>query len=95
MTLREILQKIFGLIPGFKSKNDLLEEEFAKLVADFKPTVEANREPIARMESRIAATLARIWATATREGPARNPQRASMLRASVDWPAAYQPENLE
>jgi type I restriction enzyme, R subunit len=38
LTLREILQKVFGLIPGFKSKNDLLEEEFAKFVADHKPT---------------------------------------------------------
>ena len=38
LTLREILQKVFGLIPGFKSKNDLLEEEFNKFVADRKPT---------------------------------------------------------
>ncbi len=37
LTLREILEKIFGLIPGFKSKDDLLEEEFAKFVADQKP----------------------------------------------------------
>jgi type I restriction enzyme, R subunit len=37
ITLREILQKVFGLIPGFKSRNDLLEEEFAKFVADHKP----------------------------------------------------------
>ncbi|MBI4569756.1 MAG: DEAD/DEAH box helicase family protein [Planctomycetes bacterium] len=37
ITLREILHKVFGLIPGFKSKNDLLEEEFAKFVADYKP----------------------------------------------------------
>lgn len=37
LTLREILEKIFGLIPGFKSKDDLLEEEFAKFVADYKP----------------------------------------------------------
>jgi len=32
--LREILEKIFGLIPRFKSKDDLLEEEFSKFVAD-------------------------------------------------------------
>jgi type I restriction enzyme R subunit len=38
ITLKEILSKVFGLIPGFKSKNDLLEEEFAKFVADYKPT---------------------------------------------------------
>ncbi len=35
--LREILEKIFGLIPRFKSKDELLEEEFAKFVADCKP----------------------------------------------------------
>ncbi len=37
LTLREILEKIFGLIPRFKSKDELLEEEFAKFVADAKP----------------------------------------------------------
>ena len=37
VTLREILEKIFGLIPRFKSKDELLEEEFAKFVADNKP----------------------------------------------------------
>lgn len=35
--LREILEKIFGLIPRFKSKDELLEEEFSKFVADFNP----------------------------------------------------------
>jgi type I restriction enzyme R subunit len=35
--LREILEKIFGLIPRFKSKDELLEEEFAKFVADYRP----------------------------------------------------------
>jgi type I restriction enzyme R subunit len=37
VTLREILEKVFGLIPRFKSKDELLEEEFAKFVSDFKP----------------------------------------------------------
>ena len=37
VTLREILEKVFGLIPRFKSKDELLEEEFAKFVADLKP----------------------------------------------------------
>jgi len=37
LTLKEILSKIFGLIPRFKSKDELLEEEFAKFVADYKP----------------------------------------------------------
>jgi type I restriction enzyme, R subunit len=37
LTLREILEKIFNLIPRFKSKDELLEEEFTKFVADYKP----------------------------------------------------------
>ncbi|MBI5895269.1 MAG: DEAD/DEAH box helicase family protein [Desulfobacterales bacterium] len=37
VTLREILEKIFGLIPRFKSKDELLEEEFSKFVADRVP----------------------------------------------------------
>ena len=37
LTLREILEKVFGLIPRFKSKDELLEEEFDKFVADYKP----------------------------------------------------------
>ncbi|MEO8350388.1 MAG: restriction endonuclease subunit R, partial [Chthoniobacteraceae bacterium] len=37
LTLREILEKIFGLIPRFKSRDELLEEEFSKFVADRKP----------------------------------------------------------
>jgi type I restriction enzyme R subunit len=37
LSLREILEKIFGLIPRFKSKDELLEEEFAKFVTDLKP----------------------------------------------------------
>ena len=38
--IREILEKIFGLIPRFKSKDELLEEEFAKFVADYRPEPE-------------------------------------------------------
>lgn len=38
LTLREILEKVFGLIPRFKSKDELLEEEFSKFVADRVPT---------------------------------------------------------
>ena len=30
-------EKIFGLIPRFKSRDELLEEEFSKFVADAKP----------------------------------------------------------
>jgi len=35
--MREIIEKVLGLIPSFKSKDDLLEEEFAKFIADYKP----------------------------------------------------------
>ncbi|MCC5808622.1 MAG: hypothetical protein JJU00_20005 [Opitutales bacterium] len=37
VTLREILEKVFGLIPRFKMKDELLEEEFNKFVADHTP----------------------------------------------------------
>ncbi len=37
LTLREILERVFDLIPRFKSKDELLEEEFDKFVADRKP----------------------------------------------------------
>lgn len=37
LTLREILENVFGFISRFKSKNELLEEEFAKFVSDHKP----------------------------------------------------------
>ena len=37
LTLREILEKTFGRIQRFKSKDELLEEEFSKFVADHKP----------------------------------------------------------
>lgn len=38
LTLREIVEKIFGIIPRFKSKDELLDEEFEKFIADYKPT---------------------------------------------------------
>ena len=34
LSMREILQKTFDFIPEFKSKDELLEEEFAKFLAD-------------------------------------------------------------
>jgi len=37
LSMREIIEKVLGLIPSFKSKDDLLEEEFAKFIADYKP----------------------------------------------------------
>ena len=37
LSIREILEKIFGLIPRFKSKDELLDEEFSRFVLDRKP----------------------------------------------------------
>ena len=37
ITLREILERVFDLIPAFKSKDELLEEEFSKFVAGHQP----------------------------------------------------------
>jgi len=37
LTLREILEKIFGMIPGFKSKEQLLDEECDKFISIYKP----------------------------------------------------------
>ena len=37
LTLREILEKVFDLIPRFKSKDELLEEEFDKFITDHQP----------------------------------------------------------
>lgn len=37
LSLREIIEKAYGFIQQFKSKDDLLEEEFGKFIADTKP----------------------------------------------------------
>ena len=37
LTLREILERVFDLIPQFKSKDELLEEEFDKFVTQHEP----------------------------------------------------------
>ena len=37
ITLHEFLEKIFGLINKFKTKDELLEEEFEKFIAIYKP----------------------------------------------------------
>lgn len=37
VTLREIVEYIFGLIPFIKSKEELLDEEFSKFIASCKP----------------------------------------------------------
>lgn len=59
ITLREILEKVFGLIPGFKSKDELLEEEFAKFVADCKPE-EAEAIPAIKTYFKAYATNDRV-----------------------------------
>jgi type I restriction enzyme R subunit len=55
LTLREILEKIFGLIPRFRSKDELLEEEFAKFVADRK---QAKAESISAIKNFFKAYAA-------------------------------------
>ena len=41
VSLREILEKIFGLITKFQSKDERLEEEFQKFAIDSKPPAQA------------------------------------------------------
>jgi len=51
LDLREILEKIFGLIPYFKSRDELLEDEFQKLLLDLSPEELANHaDAIAALE---------------------------------------------
>lgn len=59
LTLREILEKIFGLIPRFKSKDEMLEEEFSKFVADQKPD-EAEAIPAIKTYFKAYATSDQI-----------------------------------
>lgn len=59
LTLREILEKIFGLIPRFKSKDELLEEEFAKFVSDYKPE-EATAIPAIKTYFKAYVTSGRV-----------------------------------
>lgn len=59
LTLREILEKIFGLIPRFKSKDELLEEEFSKFIADYKPE-EAEAVPAMKTYFKAYATSDQI-----------------------------------
>ena len=37
LTLREILEKVFGRINAFKSKDEMLEDEFQKFILDCQP----------------------------------------------------------
>ena len=59
LTLREILEKVFGLIPRLKSKDELLAEEFAKFVADYKPD-EATAIPAIKTYFKAYVTSGRV-----------------------------------
>ena len=59
LTLREILEKVFDIIPRFKSGDELLEEEFAKFVADHKPE-EAEAIPVIKAYFKAYATSDKV-----------------------------------
>jgi type I restriction enzyme R subunit len=42
ISIREVVEKIFGIIPKFKSKDELLEEEFDKFISIFPPDEDVN-----------------------------------------------------
>ena len=46
LTTRGVLEKAFGRIPRFKSKDVLLEEEFAKFIVDYRPGRASSVTPI-------------------------------------------------
>lgn len=47
ITIRELVEKALGLIPGFRNKSELIESEFQKFLSDQKPE-EADRIPAIR-----------------------------------------------
>ena len=55
LTLREILEKIFDIIPRFKSTDELLEEEFAKFVAENQPEEEKEVKAIPSIKAYFKA----------------------------------------
>jgi type I restriction enzyme R subunit len=42
VSIREVVEKIFGIIPKFKSKDELLEEEFDKFISIYPPGEDVN-----------------------------------------------------
>lgn len=42
VSIREMVEKIFGIIPKFKSKDELLEEEFDKFISLYPPEEDVN-----------------------------------------------------
>jgi len=41
-SIREVVEKIFGIIPKFKSKDEMLEEEFDKFISIYPPEEDVN-----------------------------------------------------
>jgi len=42
VSIREVVEKVFGIIPKFKSKDELLEEEFDKFISIYPPDEDVN-----------------------------------------------------
>jgi type I restriction enzyme R subunit len=42
VSIREVVEKIFGIIPKFKSKDELLDEEFDKFISIYPPEEDVN-----------------------------------------------------
>lgn len=42
ISIREMVEKVFGIIPNFKSKDELLEEEFDKFISIYPPGEDVN-----------------------------------------------------
>ena len=42
VSIREVIEKIFGIIPKFKSKDEMLEEEFDKFISIYPPEEDVN-----------------------------------------------------
>jgi len=42
LSIREVVEKVFGIIPKFKSKDELLEEEFDKFITIYPPNEDVN-----------------------------------------------------
>jgi type I restriction enzyme, R subunit len=42
ISIREMVEKVFGIIPKFKSKDELLEEEFDKFISIYPPDEDVN-----------------------------------------------------
>lgn len=42
ISIREVVEKIFGIIPKFKSRDELLEEEFDKFISIYPPDEDVN-----------------------------------------------------